>query len=558
MRALASPNILAGANRMRRVAVIGMDAAEPRLVDQLMAEGQMPNLARLRRRAAQCPLQSEANWRTGRVWETFLTGLADFPSAALFDPATYESQQLGSRRKPPFYSTLPGTNVVAVDVPYMSLWYDVPGAQVIWGGHDAGYPRASRPAGLLQEIDAKFGHHPAFHNDFTCAWYHEPSINTLADALITGSQRRVQVIRHLLEKNPQWNLLLTVLSEAHSAGEIFWHGMEENHPLSNSPTAPLAKRRLLDVYRELDRALGAIIAALPPDTTILVCSVHGMEMNDYDIPSMAILPELLYRAHFGGSKLAGPDSNAWRQQGFPPVVPGPGHKWQEYMRERFDATPGRQCWRNVRRVLGIGARRAHAIEALTTPIPPESTIPPEQIDEPRWPLNWQVANWYRKHWPQMRAFALPVFYDGRIRINLRGRERDGVVEAAEYHEACDWVERLLGECRNPRDGRHIVANVDRLRTGNPFDPAGPDADLVLTWNAGIDAVEHPELGMIGPFPYRRTGGHTDRGFAYAAGPGIAAETLPAQEAVQLTPSIVSLWRDAPQPGAIFRRRSRAA
>ena len=229
---------------MQRLAVIGLDAAEPEFLERLIAEGRLPTLARLRQASARCNLHSEATWRAGRVWETLLSGTADFPSANVFDTREYRSWQLGARKKTPFYADMPGLNVLAIDVPYMSLWYDVPGAQVVWGGHDAGYPRASRPAGLVREIDAKFGVHPAFHNDFTCAWWDERSINTLADALIVGSQRRCEIIGWLCERFPDWNLLLTVLSEAHSAGEIFWHGVSDSHPLSRVPTAPLARRRL--------------------------------------------------------------------------------------------------------------------------------------------------------------------------------------------------------------------------------------------------------------------------------------------------------------------------
>jgi hypothetical protein len=73
-----------------------------------------------------------------------------------------------------------------------------------------------------------------------------------------------------------------------------------------------------------------------------------------------------------------------------------------------------------------------------------------------------------------------------------------------------------------------------------MDPAGPDADLIITWNRAIDALEHPRYGVIGPFPFRRTGGHTDRGFAYLVGPGIAQRDLGRRDAMMLTPTIRAL------------------
>ena len=320
----------------------------------------------------------------------------------------------------------------------------------------------------------------------------------------------------------------------------------------------MARKRLLDVYRELDRSVAAMIELMPPDTTVVVCSMHGMESNDYDVPSMALLPELLYRAHFRRPLLRGMNSNRWRRQGCPPIVPGDGMKWNDYMRIRFDAAPLHQKWRQWQHASRIRRGKARPLEDLIVPIPPETDQPPEEIVEPRWPLNWQTTCWYRKYWPKMRAFALPVFYDGRVRINLQNRESSGIVPVSDYRQTCDWVERLLAECRNVRDGAPAMTNIERRRWNDPLNPHGPDADLVVTWNKAIDAIEHPQFGTIGPFPFRRTGGHTDRGFAYIAGPNIAPCDLGVREALHLTPTIARLLGQKPEGETIFAPATRAA
>lgn len=541
---------------MHRLAVIGLDAAEPQFLERLIADGRLPTLARLRRQSARCYLHSEATWRAGRVWETLLTGTADFPSANLFDTREYRSWQLGARKKTPFYADIPGTSVLAIDVPYMSLWYDVPGAQVVWGGHDAGYPRASRPAGLVREIDARFGVHPAFHNDFTCAWWDERSIDTLAEALIVGSRRRCEIIGWLCERFPDWNLLLTVLSEAHSAGEIFWHGVSDGHPLAGVPTAPLARQRLIETYEEIDRAVERIVALLPHGTRILLTTVHGMETNDYDVPSMALLPELLYRACTGRSLLRTGSAAAWRRAGCPAIVPACHEKWSDYVRDRFAQTPLTRAGRGLASVLGLGPHR-QPIHELSVPIKPEIDVPPEQISEPRYSLEWQVTSWYRRHWPRMRAFAVPVFYDGRVRINLKGRESQGIVEPGDYAATCAWVEQLLAECRDVRTGRPAVRHIERRRAGDPLSLDGADADLVIAWNPAIEAIEHPRLGAIGPLPYRRTGGHTDHGFAWLCGAGVAPGDFGDQEALDLTATIRGLLGDSRAGRSVFDRRRAA-
>lgn len=60
----------------------------------------------------------------------------------------------------------------------------------------------------------------------------------------------------------------------------------------------------------------------------------------------------------------------------------------------------------------------------------------------------------------MLAIDVP-FFDGRVGINLQGREQHGVVDPRDYAATCDWVEALLGECRDIRTGRPVVQQIER-------------------------------------------------------------------------------------------------
>ena len=140
----------------------------------------------------------------------------------------------------------------------------------------------------------------------------------------------------------------------------------------------------------------------------------------------------------------------------------------------------------------------------------------------------------------MPAFALPSFYDGRIRVNLRGRERDGVVDPADYERVCDDIEQLLRECRDPRTGEP-VAGRGGAGGGDPFSISGTDADLVIVWRAGSCAFEHPEHGLIGPVPFLRSGGHTGPyGFAYIADSDLPAGDHGVRSAFDVAPTIVEM------------------
>jgi predicted AlkP superfamily phosphohydrolase/phosphomutase len=542
-----------------RVAAIGLDAAEWSLVEQLLDEGELPHLAALRERSAFARLEDPVDYRTGLVWEHFLTGRSaagnERWAAVEFDPATYDVWQEGSRPTPPFYTADPPMRAVVFDVPYAPLVHRVDGSVVVgWGGHDPGYPRASTPPGLVDAIDSRFGPHPAFANDYTPVWHDAGSIDALCDALVVGSRRRIDAALWLLRQQPSWELFVTVLSEPHSAGEQLWHGIDPLHPLAEVPTAELARRRLREVYRATDDAVGRLVAALPDDVTFVVFSMHGMGTNDADVASMVLLPEFLHRLQHGRPLLFDPDAPAWEADGHEPVIPDIG--WSPFIsRSVRDLRP---FARRLRSAIGARVRRPSSpkpkgrVGALGRPIPLETHETPESIGVPHSSVDWQLALRYRRWWPGMTSFALPTFYDGRIRLNVRGRERDGMIDPKDYTATCDEIERELLACRDPRRDAPLVARVDRLRAADPFGAGGPDADLQVVWSGPADALVHPTVGRIGPYPFRRTGGHSANGFAFVAGPGVTPGDLGSRSAMDVTPTVLHLLGHIP-PGAIEGR-----
>jgi hypothetical protein len=156
-------------------------------------------------------------------------------------------------------------------------------------------------------------------------------------------------------------------------------------------------------------------------------------------------------------------------------------------------------------------------------------------------LSWMPATRYQKFWPQMRAFALPSFYDGRIRINLRGREAQGLVEPSEYEAERQACIDMLHACRDPVTGQPAVERVEK-RAGDPMTAKESEADLIVIWTMAPPlGLAHDELGVMGPLPYRRTGGHTGGpGFVYFHGPGIAAGDFGTRSAFDVVPSVLGL------------------
>src|SRR6266849_4848174 len=142
----------------RRVLAIGLDGLEVAFAEKLMAAGEMPALAELRRRTARFRLDHGPAQRTGLAWEHVASGLS--PEAGRrwapveFDPTRYVTWQEGARFTP-WWAAL-DRQVVVFDTPYVDLRRARNMRGIVgWGAHDPGTLTAGRPSGLLAELEPR-------------------------------------------------------------------------------------------------------------------------------------------------------------------------------------------------------------------------------------------------------------------------------------------------------------------------------------------------------------------------------------------------------------------
>src|SRR4029079_19010450 len=64
-------------------------------------------------------------------------------------------------------------------------------------------------------------------------------------------------------------------------------------------------------------------------------------------------------------------------------------------------------------------------------------------------------------WDRTTVFAIPGFYTGFLRVNLRGREPRGIVEAAGYLAMLDRVEADLRQVVDPITGAPAAERITR-------------------------------------------------------------------------------------------------
>jgi predicted AlkP superfamily phosphohydrolase/phosphomutase len=146
----------------------------------------------------------------------------------------------------------------------------------------------------------------------------------------------------------------------------------------------------------------------------------------------------------------------------------------------------------------------------------------------------------------MDAFAMPSFYDGRVRINLIGRERLGRVPLEDYGRVVEDIKALLGACVDPITSKPVVAGFSE-----PVIPAlavsSTESDLYVYWAGLATGFAHPDLGRIGPVPFRRTGGHSGPfGFLYCAQTSLPAGDFGEASSFDVMPTLFAIL-DEPMP-----------
>jgi len=519
------------------VLAIGLDAAPLHLIEGWIAQGHLPVLARLFSQGGRAPLALLETHAVELPWTTFLTGLAPertgYWSPIAFDPASYGVREAGAydfREHPPFYARCEGLRAAVFDVPQSPLVAGLPGVQIRgWGAHSPTAPGGSEPGALLEDLSRRHGEHPMLRRDHAEPW-DVAKICWLRSALLEGVRRRTAITCELLRRE-RFDLVLTVFSEMHVAGHSFWHLSQPDHPLWRTSAGP---DPLLEVFAAIDGALGELCAAAPPDARIAIFSLNGMQANGHDLPSMVFLPELLYRLSAPGrhglakgsaSTLLSASSPA-QTLPFMDEVWSRKHDWNPLRRRA--RRRGVRASRRVERRLGSGAGPAH----------------PESFPN----LRFLPATWYGNLWPSMPAFALPSYGHGHVRVNLRGRERDGVVEPADFDAVLERVSEQVTRMQNPRTGKPLARRIWRSRrSALERDPKLPDADLVVVWESEpADSADCGELGRIGPLPFHRSGGHTPDGFVVVAGSGIPPRLHPTHDVIDLGPTLLRL-AGAPLP-----------
>ena len=519
MRVPTSRSVLRPA---RPVLLIGFDSATPAILERGMEEGWLPNLARLHEHGTYGRLRSTSDWLVSSHWASFSMGVPPNEHGCYHFLQWHPDAMALKRPDPswmlrePFWREAAdhGLRVVTLDVPYSHAPRTDHGTVELsgWATNELIFPTYAQPEWLERLASRTYGGSLRRAGQGLAFERYAPrsmgDLLRMRDQLVEIADQSSRLSAEVMDRVP-WDLFLTVFGSVHRAGHLMWSGSSVEGDVGPEVDEAV-QGALRDVYVGIDKALGRLVDAAGEDATVVVFGLIGM---DHNTSRTDLLPAMLAR-------ILSDDPRA-----------SPGH-------EKI----GLAKW--LRRAVPIEWR--HAVKAAL----------PLTIQD-RLSTFWRAG---RTDWSRTRAFSLMADVNGYVRINLRGREAEGVVEpGAEYDRICAEISEGLLEFTDADTGEPVVAEVRRtdelFGSGKRLDAL---PDLIVRWSdspcAATRSISSPRLGSIpwptpGKNPNGRSGNHTAEGFVLAAGEGIDAESTLSgpRHILDLPPTILSLLGFDPFP-----------
>ncbi len=491
--------------------ILGFDTGDPGFIQGWAKEGYLPTVASIMERGwwartAGAELISEHG-----VWASLLSGISRNEHGYYYfrqlKPGTYDLEAVcGSDiNAPPFWSQIKGKKAAIIDVPDTLPIPGLPGIQIAnWDVHNTWnpdyYKTTSEPAEIAREVHRMFG------PNLIPLEKHESSFEDdrgIYHQLLDRVEKKGALCRHFLRLD-RFDVIVIIFSESHAANHQFWKyhpEIRERDAKENELT-----HAIRDVFHAIDREMGRILEELPQQANVFILSSVGME-DDYPISGLteAFTRRLGYQVSPESSGVSLKPMDLARR-----VVP--------------------ESWR-----VALGRR-----------------LPREKRER-------LLAEQFRNgtDWNRTTVFSIPSPYTSFIRVNLRGREPQGIVEPDGAYEALlDRIEADLKQLVDPETNKPAVMKI--TRTVEMFDcpPHVSLPDLFVEWQPGrfMQRVLHPKVEITQGKPdFFRRSDHSPYGFVAAAGSSIQKRVaLGNVEVLNLAPTFLSLINE-PVPDKMVGR-----
>ena len=510
---------------MPKVMIIGLDGGTFDLIKPWVNEGKLPNIARLMHSGAYCSLRSTIPPMTFPAWNTFMTG-KNPGKHGVFDfmerkPGTYELRIMNAqhRKSDTIWKIASnyGKRCAVIGVPVTYPPEEINGVMI--SGFDAPFvdDRIMYPRELYYELKEKVGVYIVTAS--FSKYLRKGQIDKALKSLYEAIDRKANTAKYIFKRDG-WDLFMIVFGETDAAVHHFWKYHDKNSPQRNGNYhKDLGFDPIFEIYSRVDTHIGELLGMVPEETTVMMMSDHG-----------------------GG---------------------GAGNK-VIYV-NRFLETQGLLKF-NMLPVMthinkGLDKLKASIVVAFPVKRLKSLLFNPKSMG-----LKWESKLRFSfVDWPHTKVYAAETPYYPNLRINLKGREPDGIVEKHEYRDIVNRAISTLHEWRDSETGNRIVRKAysrEELYDGDYVENA---PDIIVDWDfdngysylskpsfvsrqgVPIERISAREIEKSA-FMIRHAGTHRDEGIFIIAGKNINRGEIKGTEIgiTSLGPTILYLL-DIPIP-----------
>lgn len=493
-----------------RTYILGADGATWNVIQRMLDEGHLPNFRRAINEGCSGPLESIENMRSASAWTSMFTGynpgMHGIYEFYEFLPESYSLKYInGSYKQVPgvwTYLEANGQSSGMINVPMTYPAEPIKDGYMIAGldGPGKASPNFASPPDFIDNLEKAMGCEYVIEPGLTGSIAQgrpEEAVQLLQDELDSKSA----AMRTMMDTMPV-DCLLFVFRSLDAAQHCFWKWMDPTSPKRAKCTEEEVARfgGVIDsVYTHLDSMLGDIFERMNEDDSVIVISDHG----------------------FGQKCPVSSQLNRWLE----------AHGYLVYEKGGDRPNLVSKALRFVASHTSRGTK-----EKLARVLP-------------------GVRNWAQSKalfsgvdWSKTRVYSDSQF--PRLRLNLIGREGQGIVRPEDAQSLTDELCAKLADMRDSVTGEPIVRDVFRRDDIYKGPHVGPAEDILMRWREDIvihgvalpDGYEMPdeELSVMpGEDPKVISGDHQIHGVFIGCGKpfqkGTKAEGL---RLLDMTPTIL--------------------
>jgi predicted AlkP superfamily phosphohydrolase/phosphomutase len=495
-----------------KVLVLGLDGATWDLLEPLLQDGLLPNLARLREQGSSGSLRSVFPPLSPVAWTGVMTG-KNSGKHGIFEFLEHAHN--------PLHGRVNSSRAIQSEL----LWEIAAryGKKTVAGGVPMSYP--ARPAkrfpgfflgDFLSPADA-----PDFASDTAIFAELEQEVGpyqpwstsihdggneaaVLAD-LHAFLEQHLKAVRFLMNRC-KWDLFIFDLMATDRFQHELWHAWDPTHRAARGRERELEALRpkLIEFWQALDRGIGLIEADLPSDASLLLISDHGFGPIEHYV-----------------------NFNVWLLEHGYIALEDSFYVKQKHWFYRRGATP--EWMYGVMSRLGLGNHRVSRFrgkqEGLMDRLGESLFLSRRHID-----------------WSRTRAYAQGNF--GQIFLNVKGRQPHGCVAPEDIPALLDELKAGLMAIPHPETGEPLVEHIyerDELYHG-PHAGLSPDLTVVLTdWRYRTIGLHDFTTNKVITPAFGPTGDHRLEGILIATGPAFQVGAEPRGAALlDVAPTVLHL------------------